>query len=115
MNNWHRKGNVAHALPTNAFLRHLDTTTVTDNALVANALILAAVALPIADGTEYFLAEQTILLGTERPVVDRLRLRHLSMRPRQDQVGGCERDRDFRKILLNQILVGKRHRFSPDS
>jgi hypothetical protein len=39
------------------------------------------VTFPILDGAKGPLAEQAVLLGLERPVIDGLRLRHLSPRP----------------------------------
>ena len=62
-------------------LRDLDAAAVADHAAVADALVLAAGALPVLDRAEDPLAEQAVLLRLERPVVDRLRLRHLAVRP----------------------------------
>ena len=59
----------------------LDAAAVADDAAVADPLVLAAVALPVLDRTEDALAEQTVLLRLERPVVDGLRLRHFAVRP----------------------------------
>ena len=73
----HGEGDVPHALAAHALLGHLDAAAVADDALVADALVLAAVALPVADRAEDLLTEEAVLLRTERPVVDRLRLRHL--------------------------------------
>src|SRR5262249_15975761 len=52
---------VAHPLP--AYLRagHLDAAALADDALEPDALVLAAVALPVPGGTEDLLAEQAIL------------------------------------------------------
>src|SRR5262249_3690637 len=55
----------------------------------------AAVTLPVLRGTEDLLAEQPILLGLQRAVVDRLRLLHLAVRPGTDLVGCRERDREL--------------------
>ena len=65
---------VAHALAPHLGARDLDAAALADDALVAHALVLAAVALPVLGGTEDALAEQTVALGLERAVVDRLRL-----------------------------------------
>ena len=51
------------------------------DAAVADALVLAAVALPVLDRAEDPLAEQAVLLRLERAVVDGLRLGHLAVRP----------------------------------
>src|SRR6185295_12441113 len=59
-------------------LSDLDAAAVADHAPVANALVLAAVALPVLDRTEDLLAEKPVLLGLEGPVVDGLRLGYLA-------------------------------------
>ena len=63
---------VTHALTTHLGSRDLDAAALTDDALEAHALVLAAVALPVASRSEDLLAEQAILLGLERAVVDGL-------------------------------------------
>src|SRR4029434_870721 len=65
-------------------LRHLDAALVADDAAVLHALVLAAQALPVGNRPEDLRAEQTVALRLERAVVDRLRLRHFAVRPRQD-------------------------------
>ena len=72
---------VAHALAAHLRARDLDAAALTDDALEADALVLAAVALPVLRGTEDLLAEQAVLLGLERAVVDRLGLLDLAVRP----------------------------------
>ena len=75
---------VAHALAADAAVRHLDAALVADDALVANALVLAAGAFPVLLGTEDALAEQAVPLRTQRAIVDRLRLGHFTVRPVQN-------------------------------
>jgi len=60
-------------------LRDLYTTSVADDTTVADSLVFAAVAIPILYRTEDTLAKQTISLGFERTIVDRLRLRDFTM------------------------------------
>src|SRR5213076_2541531 len=75
----HRRGgelDVAHAVTTDLGPRDLDAAALADDALEADALVLAAVALPVLRRTEDLLAEKTILFRLQRPVVDRLRLLH---------------------------------------
>ena len=50
-----------------------------DYALVADALVLAAVALPVPAGTEDALVEQAVLLGAESSIVDGLGLGDLAL------------------------------------
>src|SRR5207247_4361848 len=78
---------VTHALAPHLLPRHLDAAALADDALVADALVLAAVALPVLRRAEDALAEQPVALGLERAVVDRLRLRHLAVRPVPDLLG----------------------------
>ena len=75
-----RRGQVDVRHPLTADLRtgDLDAAALADDALVADPLVLAAVALPVLGRTEDALAEQAVLLGLQGPVVDRLRLRHLA-------------------------------------
>ena len=73
--------NVAHAVTAHLGTRDFNATTLTDDALEADALVLAAVALPVASRSEDLLAEQAILLRTERAVVNRLRLLHFTVGP----------------------------------
>ena len=79
----HRSGelDVAHPLATDLGAGDLDAAALADDALEADPLVLAAVALPVPGGTEDLLAEQAVTLGLERAVVDRLRLLDLTVRP----------------------------------
>ena len=90
---------VAHPLAAHLRARDLDATTLTDDALEPDALVLAAVALPVLGRPEDLLAEQAVLLGLERAVVDRLRLLDLAVRPRADLVRGGERDRQLGGVV----------------
>src|SRR4029079_14666863 len=83
---------VAHPLTTHLGTGHLDAAALADDALEAHALVLAAVALPVPGGTEDLLAEETVTLGLERPVVDGLRLLDLAVAPRADVVRGGQAD-----------------------
>src|SRR5690606_23943870 len=62
------------------------------DALEAHALVLAARALPVARGAEDLLTEQTVLLGLQGAVVDRLGLLDLAEGPATDVVGGRQAD-----------------------
>ena len=85
---------VAEALAADLGLRHFDAALVADHAAVLHALVLAAQALPVGDRPEDLRAEQAVAFRLERPVVDRLRLGHLAVRPRHDLVGRREADPD---------------------
>jgi hypothetical protein len=83
---------VAHALTADRGLGDLDAAALADDALEADALVLAAGALPVAGRAEDLLAEQTVLLGLERAVVDGLGLLDLAERPTTDVVSGGQAD-----------------------
>src|SRR3977135_1229268 len=83
---------VAHALATDLGARDFHTAALADDALEPDALVLAAVALPVLGRTEDLLAEEPVLLRLERAVVDRLGLLHLAVRPREDVPRGREVD-----------------------
>src|SRR6201999_1460458 len=86
----HRGGevDVAHALTAHLGPRDLHAAALTHDALVTDALVLTAVALPVLGRTEDALAEQPVLLRLQRAVVDRLRLRDLARAPRADLLRG---------------------------
>ena len=54
---------MAHSLPADGGLRHLDAAAVADHALIADLFVLAAVALPVLDRSEDALTEETVLFG----------------------------------------------------
>src|SRR5699024_8618702 len=70
---------VAHALTAHLGPGDLDAAAFADDALEADALVLAARALPVAGGSEDLLAEESVLLRLQGPVVDGLRLFHLTV------------------------------------
>src|SRR4030081_267277 len=94
MRHGRRELDVAHALAAHLRARHLDAALVADDPLVADPLVLAAVALPVPRGTEDALVEEPVLFRTQRAVVDRLGLRDLAARPRADLVWRGQRDAD---------------------
>src|SRR5262249_15396221 len=73
---------------------HLHAATVADDVAVLDALVLAAEALPVPRGTEDLLAEEAVLLGAVRAVVDGLGLLHLAERPAADVLRRSELHRD---------------------
>jgi len=73
------KLDVTHALAAHLGAGHLNATTLTDDAAVTDTLVLAAAAFPVAGRAKDLLAEQAILLGLERAVVDRLGLLHFTV------------------------------------
>ena len=90
---------VAHALAADLRPRHLDAAALADDALVADALVLTAVALPVLGRTEDLLAEEAVLLGLQRAVVDGLGLGDLARAPLPDLLGGGQTDGDGVEIV----------------
>ena len=54
---------MTHALAANRSLGDLYTASIADHALIAYLFVLAAVALPVLCGSEYLLAEESVLFG----------------------------------------------------
>src|SRR3990172_3715577 len=90
---------VAHPVAADLAARDLDAAALADDALEPNALVLAAVALPVPRGSEDPLAEQAVLLRLQRPVVDRLGLLDLTVGPRADLVRRRETDADLIEVV----------------
>src|SRR6059036_917190 len=90
---------MAHSLTAHLLARDLDAAALADDYLVADAHVLAAVALPVLRGTEDALVEEPVLLRLERPVVDGLGLRDLALRPFPDLVRAGERDADRAEVI----------------
>jgi hypothetical protein len=84
----HGELDVPHALAPHLGQRDLHAALVADHAAVADALELAAVALPVLDRTEDPLAEEPVPLRLEGAVVDGLGLRDLTEAPPTDLVRG---------------------------
>ena len=85
---------VAHPLPADLGTSDLHAAAVADFSLVADLLILAAVALPVLGGAKNPLTKEAIPLGLEGPVVDSFRLLHLAVGPGHDLLRGCHADFD---------------------
>jgi hypothetical protein len=94
-----RQLDVAHALAPDLGAGDLHAAALADDALEADALVLAAVALPVLGGTEDLLAEEPVLLRLERAVVDGLRLLHLAVGPRADGVGRGQTDPELAEVV----------------
>ena len=96
---------VTHALAAHRGLGDLDAAALAHDALEAHPLVLAARALPVARRAEDLLAEQAVLLGLERPVVDGLRLLDLAVRPLADVLGRGEADLEVVKSCCVEHVV----------
>src|SRR4029079_1639077 len=90
---------VAHALATDLRPGDFDAAALADDALEPDALVLAAVALPVLRRTEDLLAEEPVLLRLERAVVDGLRLLDLAVGPHADRVGRGQPDPQLIEVV----------------
>src|SRR5215469_549571 len=91
-----------HALAAHLGLDHLDAALLADDAAMAHALVLAAIALVVLGRPENLRAEKSVALGLERPVVDGLRLFDFAMGPRPDHFR--RRDRNADRVERERIL-----------
>ncbi|CAB4615974.1 unannotated protein [freshwater metagenome] len=100
---------VTHALAADLRTGDFDATTLADDALETDTLVLAAVALPVLLRAEDLLAEESVLLGLERAVVDGLRLLDFAVGPCADGIGCCQSDSQ----LIKGVDVEHCHSSSP--
>ena len=111
MHHRHHQRNVAHTLAAHLFLGHLHAAAVADDALVADTLVLAAVALVVLHRAEDPLAEQAVTLGLVGPVVDGFGLQDLAARLGQDLLGGGQADRDTAVTVVRFVVFANCHIF----
>ncbi len=98
---------VAHALAADLGDGDLDAALLADDALVLHPLVLAAQALVVLHRPEDAGAEQSVALGLEGAVVDRLGLLDLAERPRADALGAGDADLDLVEGFGLRHLVGE--------
>ena len=103
MRNGRGQLDMAHTLAAHLGARHFNAAAVADLTLVADLLILTAVALPVLSGPKYPLAEQTVPLGLQGPVIDGLRLFDLAVRPFQNLFRGGDANLDGVKLSVAHI------------
>ena len=109
MSHWNDQLNVACTLTAHFLLCHLNTTTVTHDALVTNALVFAAVTLVILCRTKNALAEQAVTLWLICTVVDGFRLKHLTIRICHDLLRRSQTNGNLRKVALYLIISFECH------
>ena len=96
---------VAHALPAHLGPGDLHAAAVADLALVADLLVLAAVALPVLGGAKDALAEQAVPLRLQGAVVDGLRLFDLAVRPLADLLRGGDANLNGVKLRITHRSI----------
>ena len=84
MGNRRRQFDVTHALAADLGFGDLNAAALTDFTLIAQTLILAAVALPVLGWTKDALAEQAVAFWFQGSIVDGLRLFYLAIGPFPD-------------------------------
>ena len=89
------------SLATNLLFGNLYATTITDNALITDTLVLAAMALVVLGGTENALTEQAVALGLIGTIVDGLGLEHLAIGVLENLLGGCKSDGYLGEVILH--------------
>src|SRR6516165_9846951 len=100
-----------HAIAPDFGQSDFHATLFANDTAIFHTLVLAAQAFIILDRTKDSRAEQTITLGLERAIVDRLRLLNLSERPRVNPLGTGDRDADLVKALRPADLSKDIHQF----
>ena len=93
---------MSHALTAYLCTRHLDAAAGADDPLVADALVLAAVALPVARRAKDAFAEKAVTLRLQGAVVDGLRLLYFTVRPRTNLIGRSKSNPHRVKIVYIQ-------------
>ncbi|CFW85983.1 Uncharacterised protein [Bordetella pertussis] len=96
---------MAHALAAHLGDGDFHAALFADHATMLQALVLAAQAFVVLDGTEDLGAEQAVTLGLERTVVDRLGLANFAERPRTDLLGRGDADLDGIELLVLRDLL----------
>ena len=108
----HRNGelDMSHPFPADLLFSHFNTTSVADDATIADSLVFSAMAFIVLSRTENLLTEQTILLRLVSSIVDGFRLQDLSGRPCFDIFRRCECDADSFEIAFNLVFfIKSRH------
>ena len=101
---------MTNAIATDLFLSNLNTTAVTNDSLIADALVLSTSTFVILYRTENTLTEQTITLRLVSTVVDCFWFQNLSVTVLKDGFWRCQRDRDLAEgAVLLFIAFSKSH------
>ncbi len=100
-----RQVDVAHALPAHFGLGHFNAALLADHAAMLEALVFAAQAFVVLDGTKNLGAKQAVTLGLEGAVVDGFGLFDLAERPRTDLLGRGHANLDGIEMLIRRELL----------
>ena len=111
MGDGHDEFDVAHAFASHFLFGNFYTTSVADNALVADAFVFSAMAFVVFDRTKNALAEETVALGLVCAVVYCLGFENLTARLFENLLGRSKPDGDFREGIFRFIIFSKSHMF----
>ena len=109
MSNRNNELDMSSTLTTYLFLRNLNTTTVTDDTFVTDALVLTAGALIVFRRTEDSLTEQAVALWLVGAVVDGLGLGHLTIGVLLDCLRRGQANGNLGKIILYLCIFFESH------
>ena len=98
MSDRHHEVDMPYPFAAYFFLGYFHATTVADDAFIANALVLAAMALVVLGGTEDAFAEQAVALGLVGSVVDGFGLQHFAVGVGLNLFGRGQSDGDLREV-----------------
>ena len=105
----HYELDVTSTLTTYLLLGNLYTTTVADDTLITDALVLTAGTLIVLGRTEDALAEQTVAFGLIGAIVDGLRLGDLTERVLKDLLRRSQTDGNLLEITLYLCIFLESH------
>ena len=92
---------MAHAFTADLLLCDFDTTAVTNDTLVADALVFPAMTFIILNRSENPFAEQTVTLWFIGPVINGFGLQDFTTGLFQDLLGICQSDSNLCKICID--------------
>ena len=107
--NWRGQFDVAHALTAHALKRNFDAALFAGDALVLDALILAAQALIVLDWSKDAGTEQTVALWLKSPVIDGFWLFDFAIGPRLDLVRAGQSNADIVELWGNGLWAKDVH------
>ena len=106
---WSGQFDVAHTLTAHLGLGHLNATALTNDAFVADTLVLAAGTFPVAGWSEDALTEQAVAFRLQGAVVNGFRLFDLALGPTADVVGSGKTNAEF----VEEVYVKHVNALSP--
>ena len=109
MCNGHNELDMSGTLTANLLLRHLYTTTVADDTLVADALVLTAMALVVLRRTKDALAEKTIALGLVGTIVDGFGFQNFTIGIALDFLGRGQTNSNLGEVILYLVVFLESH------